>query len=193
MEAIEFINQKRRMCDYYGDDTCVCNDSRGVCPALDIDCSFTTDNPERLIAIVEKWVKEHPEKQEEEAEETNNEQSYGNNTLEGRVDHLEKCICEMNETLTCFIHDTVDEVRAIKNHAEYQDAFMQTKCVHVDSAEDEPKTNKDVLLAAFTDAKMDDNWLPHACPKRIDKHYNCGKFVTCSECTRAHWLAVADE
>ena len=65
---------------------------------------------------------------EKEAEEANNEQSYGNNTLEGRVDHLEKCICEMSERLTCFIHDTVDEVQAIKNHAAHQDTLMQKKC-----------------------------------------------------------------
>ena len=61
MEAIEFMRQRKRMCDYYGVATCVCDDSRGTCPALNIDCSFGTDKSERLIAIVEKWAKEHPE------------------------------------------------------------------------------------------------------------------------------------
>lgn len=64
-EVLEFMRQRKRMCDYYGDDTCVCDDSRGTCPALNIDCSFTTDKPERLIAIVEQWAKEHPEEAEQ--------------------------------------------------------------------------------------------------------------------------------
>lgn len=64
MEIKEFIRQRKRMCDYYGDATCVCDDSRGSCPAIDIDCSFTTKTPELLVAIVEKWAKEHPEEPE---------------------------------------------------------------------------------------------------------------------------------
>ena len=64
MEAVEFMRKRKRMCDYYGDDTCVCDDSRGACPALDIDCSFTTDKPEQLVEIVEQWAKEHPEETE---------------------------------------------------------------------------------------------------------------------------------
>lgn len=69
MEILEFLRQRKRMCDYYGDDSCVCDDSRGECPALDMDCSFATDHPERLIAIVEQWAKEHPEKNRAEADE----------------------------------------------------------------------------------------------------------------------------
>ena len=64
MEVLGFMKQRKRMCDFYGNDTCVCDDSRGECPALDMDCSFATDHPERLIAIVEQWAKEHPEKTE---------------------------------------------------------------------------------------------------------------------------------
>lgn len=40
MEAVEFMRKRKRMCEYYGDDTCVCEDSHGACPALDIDCSL---------------------------------------------------------------------------------------------------------------------------------------------------------
>lgn len=135
---------------------------------------------------------------EKEAEEANNEQSYGNNTLEERVDHLEKCICEMSERLTYFIHDTVDEVQAIKNHAAHQDTLMQKKCVHVDSAKVEPmnelkRTNKDVLLAVFPDVRMEDSGIPTVCPLSLDKHYNCSKFKDCKECRRAYWLAEEDE
>lgn len=67
MEVLEFMRQKKRMCDYYRGDTCVCGDSRGTCPAFTIDCSFTTDTPEQLVAIVEQWAKEHPVKPEQNA------------------------------------------------------------------------------------------------------------------------------
>lgn len=104
----------------------------------------------------------------------------------------------MNERLTCFIHDTVDEVQAIKKHAEHQDEFMQTKCVHVGSEEvesmNEPKrTNKDVLLAAFPNARMDNNGLPDMCPLVLDTQYDCNAFASCSFCKRTHWLAEVEE
>ena len=141
---------------------------------------------------------EHRTSRQRAANRSKKEQSCGNNALEERVDHLKKCFDEMNERLTCFIHDTVDEVQAIKKHAEHQDKFMQTKCVHVDSAEvesmNEPKrTNKDVLLAAFPDARMDDNGIPYACPNRLDTHYNCDKFDNCLRCRHTHWLAEVEE
>ena len=75
---------------------------------------------------------------------------------------------------------------------------MQTQCVHVDSQEaesmNEPKrTNKDVLLAAFPNASMDDNGIPDACPNRLDAHYNCDKFENCLRCRHTHWLAEVEE
>lgn len=151
---------------------------------------------ERLIQIVDAWSIEHPDKYQQ--VEVKKEQSCGNNALEERVDHLEKCCNEMNERLTCFIHDTVDEVQEIKKHAEHQAEFMQTKCVHVDSEEvesmNEPKrTNKDVLLAAFQDAFMDDNGIPYVCPYRLDAHYNCDKFENCFRCRHTHWLAEVEK
>lgn len=75
---------------------------------------------------------------------------------------------------------------------------MQTKCVHVGSEEvesmNEPKrTNKDVLLAAFPNARMDNNGVPYACPIRLDAHYNCDKFENCLRCRHTHWLAEVEE
>ena len=32
---------------------------------MNIECEIATDNPERLVVIVEKWAKEHPDKQEQ--------------------------------------------------------------------------------------------------------------------------------
>lgn len=128
MEALEFMRKRKRMCDYYGDDTCVCENSRGACPALDIDCSFTTEHPEHLIAIAEQWSKEHPEEPEQER------------------------------------------------------------------GQERPKrTNKDVLVAAFPNVRMEDSGIPTVCPLSLDKHYNCSKFKNCEECGCAYWLAESTE
>lgn len=128
MEILEFLRQRKRMCDYYGDDTCVCNDSRGACPAFDMNCSFATKKPEQLVAVVEQWAKEHPEGTEQERE------------------------------------------------------------------QERPKrTNKDVLVAAFPSASMDDDGIPVACPRALDTQYGCNEFKTCSVCRRAHWLTEAEK
>ena len=228
MEAVEFLKNYDRMCSTI--DKC------SECPAVNMKCcELYTDEQAKLVEIVEKWTKEHPEKLEQERQKPEQPEEAADVTkpkqddpcvktiqdqLEGaiyreiisnktkieklehdveeRVDHLKKCFDEMNERLTCFIHDTVDEVQAIKKHAEHQDEFMQTKCVHVDSEEvesmNEPKrTNKDVLLAAFPDALMDDKGIPYACPNRLDAHYNCDKFENCLRCRHTHWLAEVEE
>lgn len=189
IEMVRIIREKDRMCNTY---------ECAECRAIGIDCNFDANNKDlaKLIQIVDAWSIEHPDKEQQ--VEAKKEQSCGNNALEERVDHLKKCFDEMNERLTCFIHDTVDEVQAIKKHAEHQDKFMQTQCVHVDSEEvesmNEPKrTNKDVLLAAFQNARMDNDGIPYACPNRLDAHYNCDKFENCSRCRHAHWLAEVEE
>lgn len=188
-EMVRIIREKDRMCNTY---------ECAECRARGIDCNFDANNKDlaKLIQIVDAWSIEHQDKEQQ--VEVKKEQSCGNNTLEERVDNLEKCCNEMNERLTRFIHDTVDEVQEIKKHAEHQDKFMQTQCVHVDSQEaesmNEPKrTNKDVLLAAFPNASMDDNGIPDACPIRLDTHYNCDKFENCLRCRHAHWLAEVEE
>ena len=188
-EMVRIIREKDRMCNTY---------ECAECRAASINCDFYSANKDlaKLIQIVDAWSIEHPDKEQQ--VEVKKEQSCGNNTLEERVDRLEKCCNEMNERLTRFIHDTVDEVQEIKKHAEHQDKFMQTQCVHVDSQEaesmNEPKrTNKDVLLAAFPNASMDDNGIPDACPIRLDTHYNCDKFENCLRCRHAHWLAEVEE
>ena len=188
-EMVRIIREKDRMCKTY---------ECAECRAASIDCDFSSANKDlsKLIQIVDAWSIEYPDKEQQ--VEVKKEQSCGNNALEERVDHLKKCFDEMNERLTCFIHDTVYEVQAIKKHAEHQDKFMQTKCVHVDSEEvesmNEPKrTNKDVLLAAFPDARMDDNGIPYACPINFVAHHNCDKFESCLRCRNTHWLAEVEK
>lgn len=189
-EMVRIIREKDRMCNTY---------ECAECRASSIVCDFYSANKdlEKLIQIVDAWSIEHQDKEQQ--VEVKKEQSCGNNALEERVDHLKKCFDEMNERLICFIHDTVDEVQAIKKHAEHQDKFMQTQCVHVDSEEvesmNEPKrTNKDVLLAAFPNTRMIDNGIPDICPRALDKNYNnCNDFASCSVCRCAYWLAEVEE
>lgn len=66
MEAVEFIKQKARMCDYYSGSPCTHDDSGEICPAHNINCFTTTDHLEQLVAVVEQWAEEHPEKPEQE-------------------------------------------------------------------------------------------------------------------------------
>ena len=188
-EMVRIIREKDRMCNTY---------ECAECRAASIDCDFNSANKdlEKLIQIVDAWSIEHPDKEQQ--VEVKKEQSCGNNELEERVDHLKKCFDEMNERLTCFIHDTVDEVQAIKKHAEHQEKFMQTKCVHVDSegveSMNEPKrTNKDMLLAVFPNARMDNDGIPYACPINFVAHYNCDKFESCLRCRNTYWLAEVEE
>ena len=54
MDAVEYVKQRERMCDYYVN----CGD----CPADDYgECTSLNEIP-NLVPIVEKWAKEHPVK-----------------------------------------------------------------------------------------------------------------------------------
>lgn len=54
MDAIEYVKQRNRMCDYYVN----CND----CPAGDYQECSSLNEITKLVPIVEKWAKEHPVK-----------------------------------------------------------------------------------------------------------------------------------
>lgn len=63
MEAIEFIKDRNRMCDYYKDDRCW-NDNE-QCPALDCKCNDfrnAADDEFKIVNVVEQWSKNHPKK-----------------------------------------------------------------------------------------------------------------------------------
>ena len=54
MDAVEYVKQRARMCDYYVN----CDD----CPASNYEgCSSLNEIP-NLVPIVEQWAKEHPVK-----------------------------------------------------------------------------------------------------------------------------------
>ena len=54
MDAIEYVKQRNRMCDYYVN----CNG----CPAGDYQGCASLNGITKLVSIVEQWAKEHPVK-----------------------------------------------------------------------------------------------------------------------------------
>ena len=55
MDAVKFLGEAKRMCSKHG--SCV------GCLLEDYSCNYRKiENPEKLVAIVEKWSKEHPVK-----------------------------------------------------------------------------------------------------------------------------------
>lgn len=60
MDAVKFFNEAKRMCDRFGDcEECPLKSENSIACKL----SFPTiriDNPETMVAIVEKWASEHP-------------------------------------------------------------------------------------------------------------------------------------
>ena len=54
MDAVEYVKQRERMCDYYVN----CGD----CPAGNYEGCASLNEIPNLVPIVEKWTKEHPAK-----------------------------------------------------------------------------------------------------------------------------------
>lgn len=58
MEALEFLKERKRMCNSYdGCKGCPFDDSKCV-----IDSTISDEDCKRIVATVEKWSKEHPRK-----------------------------------------------------------------------------------------------------------------------------------
>ena len=125
-----------------------------------------TEDPEESVRIVEEWAKEQ-ESEKTEQEQKKPDQPEESIDLHAIIDLLE---------------DRIDNLEK-KVLEKYQ----------VESMNEPKRTNKDVLLAAFPDARMGDNGIPYACPNRLDAHYNCDKFENCLRCRRAHWLSEVEE
>ena len=51
MDAVEYVKQRKRMCDYYAN----CGD----CPVGDYQGCASLNEIPKMVPIVEKWVKEH--------------------------------------------------------------------------------------------------------------------------------------
>lgn len=58
MDALEFLRERKRMCNYYSHcDGCPLDDSKCV-----IESSTTDEDCKRIAAAIEQWSKEHPRK-----------------------------------------------------------------------------------------------------------------------------------
>lgn len=55
MDAVKFIKNRNRMCNSMK--------SCSQCPFGEMNyCDFDTEDPEKLVALVEQWSQEHPQK-----------------------------------------------------------------------------------------------------------------------------------
>lgn len=189
MEAVEFFQ-----CYYKTCNSCV-SCCRG-CEAQEIDCELTTDEPEKLVAAVERWAKAHPEEAAAATKPKQNEPC-----VKTMQDNLEGAIYRSIASNKTRIEKLEYDVSVIRHNLAVLDDriyALREEVDHTPAKEPgqtpEPKrTNKDVLLAAFPNARMDNDGIPGACPSELDKHYDCGKMRKCSECKCAHWLAEIEE
>lgn len=180
MEVLELIKQRHRMCDYYGDVSCVCDDSRETCPALNIDCSLGIPTSEQLVEIVEQWAKEHPEKPEQEQQKAEQDDIEGaiyreiisNKT---RIEKLEYDVSVIRHNLAVLD----DRIYALREKVDHTPTMEPSQTPEL------KRTNKDVLLAVLPNIDTS------ACPKVLDMNYKCDKRKLCAVCKREFWNADA--
>ena len=60
MDALKFIEERNRMCDYYRGDNALSGCAE--CPAFQMTCVSVQSVTAEYIAAVEQWSKEHPRK-----------------------------------------------------------------------------------------------------------------------------------
>lgn len=53
MDAVEYVKQRRRMCDYYNHNNC------SKCPAFSCEECGCLNGISKMVPIVEQWAKEH--------------------------------------------------------------------------------------------------------------------------------------
>lgn len=217
MEALEFMKQKDRMCNYYCGEACTHDDSGETCPAESINCDISTDKMEQLVAIVEKWAKEHPEETEQERQKPEREQQKPEHPEEAadvtKPKQDEPCVKTIRDDLEGAIYRAIASHKTRIENLEYDVSVIRhnlsalhdkiytlsAKVDHTPTAEPsqtpEPKrTNKDVLLAAFPRMVMDGD-VPASCPRIMDRdiHIQHCAGRSCDECRHEYWLAEADE
>ena len=189
METLEFLQCYCKMCNSHVSD-CV------GCEAQGIDCELYTDEPEKLVAAVERWAKTHPE---EAADATNPKQDEPcvktiQDQLEGaifraialnksRIEKLEYDVSVIRNNLAG-LHDKIYALREKVDH---------TPTMEPSQTPEPKRTNKDVLLAAFPNTHMDNNGIPNVCPYDLDERHPCSSLMGCKECRHTHWLAEVEE
>ena len=216
MEALEFLRNYDRMCSTI-DKCSECPAVNMKC------CELYTDEQAKLVEIVEQWAKEHPEETERERQKTERERQKPEREQQKpehpeeaadatKPKQDEPCVKTIHDNLEGAIYRAIAlnksriemleyDVSVIRHDlAELHDKTytLSEKVYHTPAEEpsqtqDKKRTNKDVLLAAFPNARMDDNGIPYACPNHLVAHYNCDKFDNCLRCRNTHWLAEVEE
>lgn len=185
----QFIRQKERMCEYYVDG-CTRDGFREICPAHDMDCEITTDKLEQLVAVVEQWVKEHPEETVAATTHKNDEPCVKTiqDNLEGaiyrsiasnktRIENLEYDVSVIRYNLAA-LHDKIYALSEKVDH---------TPTTEPSQTQEPKRTNKDVLLAVLPNVDTS------ACPKVLDMNYKCDKRKLCAVCKHEFWNEEVEE
>ena len=202
METLEFLQCYCKMCNSHVSD-CV------SCEAQGIDCELYTDEPEKLVAAVERWAKANPEGTEQEQQKPEHPEEAADVTkpkqdepcvktiqdnLEGaifRAIALNKARIEMLEYDVSVIRHNLEELHD-KIYA-LSEKFYNTPTEEPSQTQEQKRTNKDALLAAFPNALVDNDGIPNVCPNRLDAHYDCDKFENCLRCRNTHWIAEVEK
>ena len=217
MEAVEFLRNYNRMCSTI-DKCSECPAVNMKC------CELYTDEQAKLVEIVEQWAKEHPEETERERKKTEREQQKPEREQQKpehpeeaadatKPNQDEPCVKTIQDNIEGAIYRSIAfnktrienleyEVSVIRHDLEVLDDriyALREKVDHTPAEEpsqtqEQKRTNKDVLLAAFPNARLDDDGIPDICPRALDKNYNnCSDFADCSVCKCAYWLAEVEE
>ena len=186
MEAVEFLRNYDRMCSTI--DKC------SECPAVNMKCcELYTDEQAKLVEIVEKWAKEHPEgtEQEQQKPEHPEESIDLHAIIDGLEDRFEKLDDKVSYEALLFRALTKQNQAA---HIHLSDRIDALEKYHVESMNEPKRTNKDVLLAAFPRMVMDGS-VPVLCPRTMDRDINIQHCAvrSCDQCRHEYWLAEVEE
>ena len=204
MEAVEFIRTLQKLCT-----GSKCYD----CPLEEkVRCIIIhAVNPEESVRIVEEWATEHerqkaererqkPEHPEEAADVTKPKQDEP--CVKTIQDQLEGAIYREIISHKTKIEKLEHVVSVMRNNlAELQDKTyaLSEKVYHTPTDEpsqtqEQKRTNKDVLLAAFPRMVMDGG-VPVLCPRTMDRdihiQYCAGR--SCYQCRCEYWLSEVEE
>lgn len=93
MDAVEFIEERNRMCDYYRGGNALSGCAE--CPAFQMACSSVKLVAAEYIDAVEQWSREHPRKTRQDVflEQWPNAAVYGDGVLA-------VCPCRVDKTAT---------------------------------------------------------------------------------------------
>ena len=196
MEALEFLRNYDRMCSTI--EKC------SECPAVNMKCcELSTDEQAKLVEIVGKWAKEHPEKPEHERKKPEHQEEAADVT---KPKQDEPCVKTIQDNIEGAIYRSIAfnktrienleyEVSVIRHDLEVLDDriyALREKVDHTPAMEQsqtpEPKrTNKDVLLAVLPNVDTS------ACPKVLDMNYKCDKRKLCAVCKHEFWNEEVEE